>query len=202
MTDRRQSIACRKAATRPPLMISAAMPMIGTTGSAPTMGTSTSGMRKPVPSPAIPPPGLAADDGHRHERQKQAGAVAGDTPHHRREQRGTRDERELHEREMRQRSGQWAGLRSAGEISTEKRSHQMTTLGDLPRSTPAGIAERWLPLKARRAPRSTYIASFTSPESRMPVFGTSSTRNAGPGPTSKSGSRNTVFSYMLTPPLP
>ena len=39
----------QKAATRPPLVNSAVMPMIGTTGSGPTVGTSASGRRSPVP---------------------------------------------------------------------------------------------------------------------------------------------------------
>jgi hypothetical protein len=46
---RRQSIAARNAATRLALMRNAAIDIIGTTGSGPTIGTSTSGSSNPVP---------------------------------------------------------------------------------------------------------------------------------------------------------
>jgi hypothetical protein len=46
---RSRSMWRQNAATRPPLVKSAVMPMIGTTGSGPTVGTSASGSRSPVP---------------------------------------------------------------------------------------------------------------------------------------------------------
>ena len=49
ITARRPSIWRKNAATRPVLVNSAEMAMIGTTGSAPTIGTSTSGINAPVP---------------------------------------------------------------------------------------------------------------------------------------------------------
>ena len=49
MTARRQSITSRNANERLELVNSAEIAMIGTTGSAPTIGTSTSGISAPVP---------------------------------------------------------------------------------------------------------------------------------------------------------
>ena len=46
---RRQSIAWRNAVARLVLVISAEIEVIGTIGSAPTIGTSTSGISAPVP---------------------------------------------------------------------------------------------------------------------------------------------------------
>src|SRR5438270_12930638 len=52
---RRQSITFQNAVARLVLVNSAEIAMIGTTGSAPTIGTSTSGISAPVPYPATPP---------------------------------------------------------------------------------------------------------------------------------------------------
>ena len=46
---RRQSMARRKASARLTLVMVAEIAMIGTTGSAPTIGTRTSGISAPVP---------------------------------------------------------------------------------------------------------------------------------------------------------
>ena len=46
---RRQSISCLKASARQVLLNSAEIAMIGTTGSGPSTGTSTSGISAPVP---------------------------------------------------------------------------------------------------------------------------------------------------------
>ena len=48
-TTRRQSMARRNASARLTLVMVAEIAMIGTTGSAPTIGTSTSGISAPVP---------------------------------------------------------------------------------------------------------------------------------------------------------
>ena len=63
-------------------------------------------------------------------------------------------------------------VKSAGEISTENCWHQITTLGNLARSTPAGIGYFWLPLNARKPPRSTNIVPVTWPASRTFAMGT------------------------------
>src|ERR1041385_7606056 len=55
IAERRQSITLRKAVARLVLVNSAEIAMIGTTGSAPTIGTRTNGLSAPGPSPATPP---------------------------------------------------------------------------------------------------------------------------------------------------